>query len=302
MGSSAAATPKRRYSAKELAEMMNTHPEELFNVDIAACTDWYTNDDYMEEMMSYVVEEEKIDSLIEFIRTMHEYQTINQHHPKVCYRVPDERKYVPYVEDLNEKLCAMRVRVLHAREVEARVAEMRKRWSAMSTTATCRSSLEAHPAKHLHYGQSETQPPSYSDDSTDNTIDYHLDDLPKDVRSQILIEEDKRYSLFVNDLLGPVKEWIDKKHLQDWNVVRFVCRVRGIVAKHCSMNIFGRFLDHIGLGNQENNMKQRKDANNKNAMIAYDDPKNTNGMFFYLKKDGKEIEELLANVIDVEAA
>lgn len=302
MGSSAAATAKTRYSAKELADMMNTHPEELFNVDIAACTDWYTNEDYLEELMSYVVDEERIDSLIEFIRMMHEYQTINQHHPKVCHPVPDKRKYAPYVEDLNEKLCAIRVRVLHAREVAAQMEEMKKRWSAMSTTATCRSSLEAHPAQHLHYEQCETQPPSFSDDSTDNTIDYHMDDLPNDVRSQILIEEDTRYSLFVNDLLGPVKEWVDRHRKQDWNVVRFICRLRGIVAKHCSLNIFGRFLEHIGLGNQESNMKQRKDANDKNALIAYDDPKNVNSKFFRLKREGKEIEELLADVIDEEAA
>ena len=216
MDSSAAATTNTRYSAKELGEIMNTHAEELFNVDIAACTDWYRNDDFMEEMMSYVVEEENINNLIEFIRIMQEFQTTSQHHPKVCYRVPDERKYVPYVEDLNEKLCAMRVRVLHAREIEARLEEMKKRWS---TTTTCQSSLVAHPAKPLLFEKSETQPPSYTDDSTDNTIEYHLADLPQDVRNQTLIDEDEKYSLFVNDLRGPVLAWIEKRRKQDWNVV-----------------------------------------------------------------------------------
>ena len=84
--------------------------------------------------------------------------------------------------------------------------------------------------------------------------------------------------------------------------VRFVCRIRGIVARHCSLSIFGSFLEHIGLGNQENNMKQRQDANDKNAIIAYDDPHNTNSKFFFLKKDGKVIEDLLADVIDYKAA
>lgn len=284
MGSSVTATPKRLYTAKELGEMMNTHPEQMFNVDIGECTFWYTNDDYMEEIMSYIVEEERIDGLIEFIRMTQEYQTISLHHPKVCYRVTDERKYVPYVEDLNERLCAMRVRVLHAREVEARMEELKKRWSALSITTTNTSSLAVPPAKPSPSERSETLPPVFSDESTDNTTDYHLKDLPRDVRSQILIVEDKRYSQFVKALLGPVKEWIDKNRMQDWNVVRFVCRLRGIVAKSCSLNIFGRFLEHIGLGNQENNMKQRKDANDKNALIAYDDPKNTNGKFFPSEK------------------
>ena len=68
------------------------------------------------------------------------------------------------------------------------------------------------------------------------------------------------------------------------------------------MKIFGKLLEHIGLGNQENNMKQRKDANDKSALIAYDDPKNNNKQYYYLRKDGKEVEELLADVIVGEAA
>ena len=292
------AYPQKRYSAKELGEMMNNCPLQLFNVDIAACTDWYTNDDYMEEMLSYVVEEQKIDNMIEFILMKHEYQTVTEHHPKVCYRVADERKYVPYVEDLNMKLEAMRVRVLHSREVAARMEEMKKRW-ASATTSTAKTSSVAVPLSDPSAAEkNETKPPSFDDDSTDSTVEYHLSDLPSDVRSKILIYDDKKYTVFVIALRGPVKEWIDNHRLQDWNVVRFICRLRNIVEKRCSIRIFGSFLKHIGLGNQKNNMKQRQDANDKNALTAYDDSKAVNPNFFKLRKDGKEVEELLADVIE----
>ena len=68
------------------------------------------------------------------------------------------------------------------------------------------------------------------------------------------------------------------------------------------MAIFGKLIEKIGLCNQENNMKQRKDANDSNAMIAYDDPSNRNAKFWRLKKDGKEIEKLLETVIKKMAA
>ena len=288
---SAAASPYKKYSAKELGEMMNNCPDQLFCIDIAACTDYYTNNDYMEEMLSYVEDEKRIDGLIEIILIRQEYQTFAEHHPKVCYRVTDNRKYVPYVEDLKEILCGMRIRVLHAREVEAKMAALRKQWSSISSSPTCPAVTDSI--------KTETLPPRFPDDSTTDTREYHLAELPQEVQKNILIEE-KKYSVFVKTLRRPVKQWIDKHRLQDWNVVRFVCRLRGILTKHCSMRVFGTLLEHIGLENQENNMKQRKDANDKNALTAYDDPKDNK--YWKLRKDGKAVEELLADFINEEAA
>lgn len=300
IGISGAANPHKKYSAKELAEMMNNCPAELFNVNIAVCTDWYTNDDFMEEMMSSVVDEERIDQLIEFILMMQEYQTVTEHNPKVCCRVPNENKYAPFVDDLKEKLCAMRVRVLHSREISAHMEEIKKRWASMNNT----SSSTVHPATPSPSEKSETQVPQFSDASADVPVEYHLADLPEDVQNHILLSDDKIYTEFVNTMKGPVKNWIDNHHLQDCNVVRFVCRLRGIVTTKCSMSIFGKFLEHIGLGNQESNMKQRKDANDNLALEKYDNPP-TNGFtdkLWKLRRDGKEVEDLLQDIIKKNAA
>ena len=146
---------------------------------------------------------------------------------------------------------------------------------------------------------SQTCQPTFS---TDESVMYHLNDLPLDVQKQILITDDMVYSDFVTTMCGPVKDWIAERRLQDWNVVRFICRLRGIVTRKCSLSIFGRLLERIGLGNQENNMKQRSDANDKNALVVYDDLTNRNAKYYYLRKDGKEVEELLSDIIKAVAA
>ena len=271
--SSSAAAPSKTYSAKELGEMANLHPAELLHVDMGLCTNWYTNDDFIEEMMSYVVDEKRMDELIKFILLKQEQQ-ICKHHPKVCYRVPDERKYVPYVMDLSTKLDAMRVRVLHEREVNAKLKEMESMWLTTSTEMSSTENVElaTNVVTDAPSDSSETNPPVFSDSSSEELPYYHISDLPYDVEHQILINDDKVYTEFVLTLKGPVKNWIEKHRLQDWNVVRFICRLRGVVASKCSTSIFGKFLEKIGLGNQEANMKKRKDANDTNALLAYDNP------------------------------
>lgn len=293
---SSAATNPNKFSAKEVGEMINTHPGKLFRVDIGLCTDWYTNDEYMEEIISYIEDEKNMELLIKYILLKQEQQTCVEHHPKVCCRVTDDRKYAPFVADLSSKLDAMRVRELHRREIGAKLKEMEEMWSSSITD----DSIDNDKQSVANTLTNKTTPPIFKEKSEGVAPQYHIADLPQDVQNHILLSDDKTYSLFVNTLKGPVKKWIDKKRLQDWNVVRFICRLRGIVTTKCSLNIFGLFLEKIGLGNQENNMKQRQDANDRNALIAYAAQKRDT--FWQLRKDGKEVEELLADVIESIAA
>jgi hypothetical protein len=286
--------------------MMNTHPDQLFNVDIAQCTDWYRNDDFMEEIFTYVKDERMMEQLKRFILLIQERQTCTEHHPKVCYRVTDERKYVPYVQDLKEKLDAIRGRVLHKREIDANLAEMKRMWSKSECSFTD-SASEFTETETLFLPTNQldattTHPHIFSNKSDDTSPQYHLTDLSLDVRNNILISDDKLYSDFVETLLGPVKDWIDKHRKQDWNVVRFFCRLRGIITRKCSLNIFGKFLDEIGLGNQENNMKQRKDANDNYALAHYDELKKNDRRYYSLIKDMEIMEDLLGELIKCPSA
>lgn len=120
--------PTRRMSASEIAEMVNSHSDRLLDVDFGFCTDWYRNVDFMEEVISKVNTTEDIDQLIRLMLLKQGLQTCCDHHPKVCYRVTDERKFAPYVEDLGQILHAVRCRVLHNRDMQREMDEFRRKW------------------------------------------------------------------------------------------------------------------------------------------------------------------------------
>lgn len=282
-----------KISAQELALMVNQKSVDLFSVDIAKCTDWYKNDDYMEETMSYIEDDQKMDEFIGYVLLLQEHETCIEHNPRVCYRVIDERKYAPYIDDLAQKLEAIRIRVHHKREIDARLAEMQARWAA-STSISC--SAVSHTAQTL---SSISEPILSSTTCTTSNISaqYHIKDLPQDVQNNLFITDDLLYSDFVETLKGPVCDWVSKHNQQDWNVVRFICKLRGIVSKKCSIPLFAKFLSKLGLGNQEHNMKKRQDANNSDALVSYDLPSKNNDRFWQLKIDGKVVEELLEDII-----
>ena len=279
------AAPTKRYSAIDIAEMVNSRSIQLFDIDFGLCTDWYKNDDFIEDIFSHVNREEDMKQLAELILLKQDYQTNTLHHPKVCYRVTDYRKYIPYVMDLQIRLDAIYTRVLHNREVLRKMNGMKDTWISTETSPTV-----------LHETD-DTAPPAFTENTTDL---YRMEDLPEDIRKHILLKNNHVYTLFVSALKGPVKKWIDKHRLQDWNVVRFICRYWKFIPRKLAMNDFARFLEEIGLGNQLDNMKKRTDANDKSALLVYEDPKVGNRLW-RLKSDGKEVEELLQDVINAHA-
>lgn len=275
-----------RFSANEIAEMVNSHSNLLFDVDLGFCTDWYRNVDYMEDIISKVNSTEDIDLFINLLLLKQDQQTNTENHPKVCYRVTDERKFAPYVNDLATKLDAIRTRVLHNREIQKQLNDMKQTWCSTQTTPT-------------DFRRSDnTEPPAFANPTEEA---FHMEDLPKDVRKHFLLKDNKLYSMFVSAIKGPIKDWISKHRLQDWNVVRFICMLRGIVTRKCPMEAFGLFLEYIGLGNQLNNMKKRSDANSANAILVYDDPNKKNSIW-KLKLDGDEVEKILNEVIESNVA
>lgn len=272
--SSAAATIQKLYSAQELAVLMNTKPLELMDLDIGYQTRWY-DCEFIESMLRYIELEPNIEILMSLIIVRWRRQ-VDEHQPKVSYYDVKSRSWLPYVENLPEKLNVVLEKVKAYRKHKEEERQMEERWRLMFENG-----VEA--------------PPLHIEVQVDT--DYRLDDLPNDVRNQILIDDDILYSDFVKTLKGPVKIWIDKHNLKDWNVVRFICRLRGIVARKCSLKIFGKLLEKIGLGNQENNMKQRQDANNDNFLKDYDDKRKKQN-FWQLKRDGEAIEKELKPIID----
>lgn len=274
------------YTAAEVAEMVNSHSKELFGVDFGICSNWYNDDSFFEEVMSNIHNEADIDTAINLINQAQYIQTNMTHDPNVCFRYGTYKEYIPRVENLKEKLYGIRDRELRSRKILENRQQMMSEWTSNSTA----------PA---HYTATDCQPVNTNEVVETSTTEYHLADLKLDVRNHILIDDDKRYNEFISIIKGPINEWIEKHRLQDWNVVRFVCRLHGILSKNSSMEVFAFFLEKIGLGDSIrilNNMKKRKDANDKEAI------KKTalyrNKIFWKLKNDAKKIEEFLSDFIE----
>ncbi len=204
----------------------------------------------------------------------------------------ETKLYEPYHPQFENKVDAIVEKIRQKRELMLSLKEQMKEWGVI------RHEIPSTTQPIIASEITQTSQPTFSYEESQM---YHVDDLPIEVKKQILINDDKVYSDFVTTMRGPVKGWIDKRRLQDWNVVRFICRLRGIVTRKCSLSIFGKLLERIGLGNQENNMKQRKDANKDERLNDYDNPERKQ-YFWQLKKDGDAVEALLKPIIDQLAA
>lgn len=276
----------------KLADILNHDIMKLKLMEIAKITHYY-DCFFIEEVLNKVESLSDIDRFIGIIKTHWELD-VYDHRDMVTKYDPSTREYVPYVPDLKTKLDSIRDKISHKRELKQKLDKQWEEWEVEHQS----------PATKTEVPQFLSTSPAIQFESCINTkdsdididIEYKMDNLPEDVKNQILISNDQLYSEFVTTMQGPMKQWIDKHRLQDWNVVRFICRLRGIVTRKCSMNLFGKFLESIGLGNQESNMKQRKDANNDTYMKDYDDP-NKKKYFWKLKSDGDAVEKILEPII-----
>jgi hypothetical protein len=247
---------------------------------------------YIEKVSNAIELQADIDRFAGILKTCWKIDVANNRMEVV--RLNTETKlYEPYNPQFENKVDAIVEKIRQKRELEQSLKKQLEEWNGLRHKKS--STTQVIIPSEI----SQTSQPTYS---TDESVMYHLNDLPMDVQKHMLITDDKLYSDFVTTMCGPVKDWITKRRLQDWNVVRFICRLRGIVTRKCSLSIFGKLLEWIGLGNQENNMKQRSDANDKNALVVYDDLTNRNTKYYYLRKDGKEVEELLSDIIKAVAA
>ena len=277
------------------ARLADTVNHDIENIPIAnMCLATHNYDImFIEDVLNAIELQADIDRFAGILKTCWKIDVANNRIEVVKLNIKT-KIYEPYHPQFEIQVDAIVEKIRHKRELEQSLKKQVEEWNYLrnETSSTTQTIISSEI--------SQTSLPYFS---TEESVLYHLDDLPEEVKNQILITDDKVYSDFVTTMCGPVKVWIDKRRLQDWNVVRFICRLRGIVTRKCSLSIFGKLLERIGLGNQENNMKQRSDANDKNALEAYDEVTASNKQKYYrLRKDGKEVEKLLSDVIKAVAA
>ena len=282
--------PFTLFDSAQLADTINNNIENI-PIDYMCLATHNYDIMFIEKVLNAIELQADIDYFAGILKTCWKIDVANNRMEVV--RLNTETKlYEPYNPQFENKVDAIVEKIRQKRELELSLNKQLEEWNGIRHKKSSTTQI------NIPSEISQTIQPAFS---TDESIMFHLDDLPVDVQNQILITDDKVYSDFVITMCGPVKCWIDKHYKQDWNVVRFVCRLRGIVTRKCSLSIFGKLLEKIGLGNQENNMKQRKDANKDERLNDYDDPKRKQ-YFWQLKKDGDEVEALLKPIIDQLAA
>ena len=276
------------------ARLADTVNHDIENIPIAnMCLATHNYDImFIEKVLNAIELQADIDYFAGILKTCWKIDVANNRIEVVKLNIKT-KIYEPYHPQFEIQVDAIVEKIRHKRELEQSLKKQVEEWNYLRNETLSTTQIVI-PSEI-----SQTSQPAFS---TDESIMFHLDDLPVDVQKHMLITDDKLYSDFVTTMCGPVKDWIAERRLQDWNVVRFICRMRGIVTRKCSLSIFGKLLEWIGLGNQENNMKQRSDANDKNALVVYDDLTNRNAKYYYLRKDGKEVEELLSDIIKAVAA
>ena len=276
------------------AQLADTINNDIENIPIAhLCLATHNYDImFIEKVLNAIELQADIDRFAAILKTRWKID-VSDNRIEVVRLNTETQLYEPYNPQFESKVDAIVEKIRQKRELELSLKRQLEEWNEVRHGMLSTTTQTIVPSEI-----SQTSQPTFS---TDESIIYHFDDLPSDVQKQMLITDDKVYSEFVTTMCGPVKKWIDDHHKQDWNVVRFVCRLRGIVTRKCSISIFGKLLERIGLGNQENNMKQRKDANNDERLNDYDNPKRKQ-YFWQLKKDGDDVEALLKPIIDQLAA
>lgn len=260
---------KNRLSPQELAELVSTSPGKFQEVDFGYHTDW--NLDYLYDFFCCVQREDLADMIqkllvIKWKEAHHYYETYSRAH---------NTELIKQLHQFEDDLISIRQTVREKRDEVERQKEWEQKWLKMAADF------------------SETEQPQYDLSSVTRDVKFRQADLPIDLQSVVFFEDDETYSCFVADMQGPVKAWIDKHNKKDWNVVKFVCILHEWVPRRISIKLFSKLLSYIipGIGEQEENMKKRHDANKANIANLHQ------SQYGKLRKDIEAIEECFADTL-----
>lgn len=280
---------QKRYSAKELGEMMNTSPISFPSMDMGWQTEWY-NIDFIEEVFRHIEEVNRIQKLMRLITVKWQRQ-IDERHEKVVRFDPGKRAWTPYVENLPDKLDEVFNRVLEYRKHKEEEEQLAREWMQMYANTTQTDAPQMTEP-------STTKSPVLEEASAPK---YHLADFDKEKLRILLIDDDETFSLFVEVMRNDVWPFVMTNKNKYCNALKFTCVVNDIVATYTTMPQFDNLLQEIipGIGSQLSSMKQRKDANDKKNIERYKNPKlRKMDSCYKLSQDCPALEEKLQPVIE----
>lgn len=279
---------------ERLAELINQEPASLSTANIAILTDYYQLE-VIERVLRQVLPE-RLDVTITIISKRWEID-VDDRVARVVYFDTQLRTYVPYTENLPDKLEEIKQRIVRRRQLECELQQEEQALVTFHNSSVTQTQSEPADVKN------QTEAPQFAEENQtpqEDEVVYHLADLPKEVQKMILLD-DETYHLFHVILREEIMPLIKSNKFKYANLVRFICNLRRITKRYSDMPEWAELYRNIipEVMPILSSMKHRKDANNKKNYKNYDDPKKcTNDDCWQLHRDGPEIEEILKPVID----
>jgi hypothetical protein len=291
------AASAKNVSAEELARIyMESRPDFLI-MDMEEVTrGWNVN--FIFDFLYHVRKLSDIDLAIEWLAekwadTHHYYDTYNNlKDPKL---VEEHRRFVLLLKDIKDSLIS---RFEAEERKEALRVQMLMGYNTTTTT-------EVMPKEDVPQKKSdETDSPHFKESNSSGLPEYHIKDLPDDVRGILTFDDDETYSLFVKNMNEDTWLKVNTNKGKYLDRLRFVCNKFEITAKNTDRKQFDKLLHYIipdlgEIGNLESAMKKQKDSNDKANYKYYDSPEFYHRSKCYdLCKVGAELEECLTPVLE----
>ncbi len=257
---------------------------------------WNVN--FIFDFLYHVRKLSDIDLAIEWLAekwadTHHYYDTYNNlKDPKL---VEEHRRFVLLLKDIKDSLIS---RFEAEERKEALRVQMLMGYNTTTTT-------EVMPKEDVPQKKSdETDSPHFKESNSSGLPEYHIKDLPDDVRGILTFDDDETYSLFVKNMNEDTWLKVNTNKGKYLDRLRFVCNKFEITAKNTDRKQFDKLLHYIipdlgEIGNLESAMKKQKDSNDKANYKYYDSPEFYHRSKCYdLCKVGAELEECLTPVLE----
>lgn len=284
-------------SAEELARIYIKSRPDFLGMDMEEATNhWNLN--FIFDFLYHVRNVSDIDHALNWLAeswadTYHVYDTYSN--IKDSKLVEEHQRFVLSLKDIKDSL-------ISRFEAEERKEALRVQMLMEYNTTTATEVMQKEDVPQ--HNSDETDSPHFEESNSSGLSEYHIKDLPEDVRKILTFADDETYSLFVRNMNEDTWLMVSSNKGKYLDRLRFVCNKFEITAKHTDRKQFDKLLHYIipnlgEIGNLESAMKKQTDSNKDANYKYYDSPLyNHRSKCYDLCKVGAELEECLTPVLE----
>ena len=256
-------TPGILFDIDKLVDAITNNPFSIHDINFARETHNYALD-VIERLFNRIEVPADVQRLAGIIETQWRLD-VYSHHPGVTQFSAVQHKWIPIVPDFPERLEELREEFFLRDELRKKQQRQMEEWSnSHNTTST-------EPAEVV--GQEATPPPAFAQGDETQQPQYHLADLPRNLRLMFTFNDDVTYSLLIKTMRNDVWPVLKDEKGKYADVVRFICNIRGITGKDTTRKDFDQLVPYFfpeQEGRLLSSMKRRSDTNMDSSYKYYD--------------------------------